>query len=99
MLSARKTVLSLLDRLRWQIDPYTWTVACRDERGHPAHIAVTFAVDGVRLEPSQPGRMVLEPLAVGDLRGAVRDALLLRAQLVEAEHDPQPRNAYHGTAA
>lgn len=69
-------LLRLLARLGWQRDPELWTIPCRDGHGHRCQLQVRLITKGVTLTASAPGPWALEPLRVGQLRAALRDALL-----------------------
>lgn len=83
-------LLRLLARIGWQRDPDTWTVPCRDGRGHRARLHVRLTDAGVVVAPSTAGPWALTPLQVGRLRGALRDAVLtfdrLAGSIESADH-------------
>lgn len=72
----RTPLLRLLTRLGWQRDPDLWTIPCRDGQGHRARLWVRLTSTGVSLTASSPGPWALQPLHVGQLRRALRDALI-----------------------
>ena len=72
----RTPLLRLLARLGWQRDPDLWTVPCRDQRGRRARLIVALTATGIALASTSPEGVELTPLEVGQLRGALRDALL-----------------------
>jgi hypothetical protein len=72
----RIPLLRLLARLGWQRDPDLWTIPCRDGQGHRAWLGIRLTSTGVNLTASSPGPWALQPLHAGQLRGALRDALL-----------------------
>ena len=72
----RTPLLRVLARLGWQRDPDLWTVPCRDQRGRRARLIVALSAMGISLASTSPEGVELTPLEVGQLRGALRDALL-----------------------
>jgi hypothetical protein len=72
----RTPLLGLLARLGWQRDPDLWTVRCRDQRGRRVRLIVALSATGIALASTSPEGVELTPLEVGQLRGALRDALL-----------------------
>ncbi len=88
----RTPLLRLLARLGWQRDPDLWTIPCRDGQGHRASLWVTLTSTGVSLTVSSPGPWALQPLHVGQLRRALRDALITVDSLAgPADHErPYP---------
>jgi len=80
-------VLRLLARMNWQRDPDSWTVRCRDGRGRRTHLRIRLAPAGITVALPSVGLWVLTPLQAGQLRAAVRDALLVLDRLAGDEHD------------
>ena len=74
-------LLRLLGRLGWQRDPDLWTVHCRDGYGRRARILVHLGAAGVCLTVPEHGPLQLSAWQAGQLRTALRDALLSFAQL------------------
>lgn len=72
----RTPLIRLLVRLGWQRDPDFWTVHCRDQWGRRARVVVALDTAGVALASTSPEPLELTPMEVGQLRGALRDALL-----------------------
>ncbi|GAA4888856.1 hypothetical protein GCM10023222_55600 [Saccharopolyspora cebuensis] len=83
------TVLALLEHAGWMASA-DWIVRCRDERGRKAQLRVGVSTDGIMIDTSQSGRLTLTTTESGQLRAALRDALLTRAPLVPSE-PPAPR--------
>lgn len=90
-------LIRLLIRLGWQRDPELWTVRCRDQHSQRARVFVSLSAAGVALASTSPGPLELTPLEVGQLRGALRDALLTLDRLAGEERvgvrTPTPRRA------
>ena len=74
-------LLRLLSRLGWQRDPALWTVHCRDGYGRRARILVHLSAAGVCLTVPEHGPLQLSAWQAGQLRAALRDALLSFARL------------------
>lgn len=85
------TVLALLGRLG-RPAPESWTVSCRDEQGRKTKVRIGVSTAGVTIDGPRHEhlQLTLTPLEIGRLRGALRDALQVRAPLVPAE-PPPPR--------
>ncbi|GAA3014582.1 hypothetical protein [Actinokineospora diospyrosa] len=73
-------VFGALAKWGWQQEG-TWSIPCRDRAGHRASIQVAIAPAGVVVTSSAPGPWVIDPLRVGRLRAALRDAALTFAAL------------------
>ena len=65
----------LLSRLWHQRDAHRWTVHGHDKFGHRARMRVGFSDDGITLDTSCSGRLVLAPMQAGRLRAVIRDAI------------------------
>lgn len=94
MTGRRTPLIAILDRLRWQRDPYLWTIPCRDADGRRAVLRVQVRASGVAVSASCPGDLTFAPLTVGRLRAALRDAVVAHAVLStnctstkEVDHD------------
>jgi hypothetical protein len=74
-------LLRLLSRLGWQRDPDLWTVHCRDGYGRRARILVHLSATGICLTVPDHGPLQLSAWQAGQLRMALRDALLSFARL------------------
>lgn len=65
----------LLSRLWHQRDAHRWTIHCHDEHHRRARLRVGFSDDGVTLDISCSGPVVLAPMQAGRLRSVIRDAI------------------------
>ena len=74
-------LLRLLSRLGWQRDPDLWTVHCRDGYGRRTRILVHLSAAGICLTVPEHGPLQLSAWHAGQLRAALRDALLSFARL------------------
>lgn len=72
----RASLLRLLIRLGWQRDPDLWTVRCRDQHGRRTRLIIALSTAGVTLTSTSSQSLELTVLEVGQLRAALRDALL-----------------------
>ncbi|MBM7773675.1 hypothetical protein JOD54_003879 [Actinokineospora baliensis] len=81
------TLFGALAKWGWHRRPGTWSIPCRDRSGHRASITVEIAPAGVVVTSSAPGPWLLDPLRVGRLRAALRDAALTFSALDPALDD------------
>lgn len=83
MASHRRTMplLHLLVRLRWQRERDLWTVRYRDEYGRRARIFLHLSPTGISITVPALGAVHLTPWQAGQLRLALRDAVLCFGEL------------------
>lgn len=86
----RTALIRLLIRLGWQRDPGLWTVRCHDQQGRRARLVVTLSLAGVAIASTSLGALQLTALEVGQLRAALRDALLSLDRLAGSEKVGMP---------
>lgn len=82
-------VLAVLSRLRWQQDPQTWTVPCRDSEGHRSRVRVSLGEQGPQMAFEHSGVVIFAPLAAGRLRAALREAIDLHGRLSTCAVSPR----------
>lgn len=69
----------MLDRAGWVAEQGHGRVRCRDHRRRRTKLLVLPTRSGVVLVASRPGPISLRPLEVGQLRGALKAAVLISA--------------------
>lgn len=69
-----------------------WNVPCHDAQGHRTILRIELAENGVTITPSTAGRSDLAPLQVGQLRAALREAIIA---LDEMQHSDREYSRQH----
>ncbi|QFU86699.1 hypothetical protein YIM_07440 [Amycolatopsis sp. YIM 10] len=96
----RSTIFALLVKAGWKPRRRGWTVPCCDRDGRWSYAEVSIAEHGPQITVDADGGVaVFDPLAVGQLRAALRDAIELYVRLDQSAREGIPAPRSHPGAA
>lgn len=83
----RQAIAFLLARFGWTGEPDAWRIRCRDGDGRRAVLRVGLGETGVVLRLGAANPLTVDPLGVGRLRNALREAVFAYSEVRSIERE------------